>query len=102
MAYYLDNGLGKDGANWDAYGKDIFDGGVNLFTAWITSKYGSQTAQTVESDPNSAYANQLYQLYLAQLQSQQNQNQNNALMYVGIGLAAAVVLYMLMDNGKRR
>ena len=104
--YYIE--LGANGENWDAYGKDIYNGGLSVLSAavqaWITAKYVSATAQQVVQNPNSDYANQLLQLYMLQLQqgNQQTSSNDKTLLYVALGLGAAALLMMMMDNGKKR
>ncbi len=104
--YYIE--LGANGENWDAYGKDIYNGGLSVLSsavqAWITAKYGSATAQQVVQNPNSDYANQLLQLYMLQMQqnNQQTSSNDKTLLYVALGLGAAALLMMMMDNGKKR
>lgn len=105
--YYID--LGANGENWDAYGKDIYNGGLSVLStavqAWITAKYGTAAAQQVTQNPNSDYANQLLQLYMLQMQQNQNQqtsSNDKTLLYVALGLGAAALLMMMMDNGKKR
>ena len=104
--YYIE--LGANGENWDAYGKDIYNGGLSVLSsavqAWITAKYGSATAQQVVQNPNSDYANQLLQLYMLQMQqgNQQTTSNDKTLLYVALGLGAAALLMMMMDNGKKR
>lgn len=104
--YYIE--LGANGENWDAYGKDIYNGGLSVLSsavlAWITAIYGSATAQQVVQNPNSDYANQLLQLYMLQMQqgNQQTSSNDKTLLYVALGLGAAALLMMMMDNGKKR
>lgn len=104
--YYIE--LGANGENWDAYGKDIYNGGLSVLSsavqAWITAKYGSATAQQVVQNPTSDYANQLLQLYMLQMQqgNQQTSSNDKTLLYVALGLGAAALLMMMMDNGKKR
>lgn len=104
--YYIE--LGANGENWDAYGKDIYNSGLSVLSAavqaWITAKYGSATAQQVVQNPNSDYANQLLQLYMLQMQqgNQQTSSNDKTLLYVALGLGAAALLMMMMDNGKKR
>lgn len=104
--YYIE--LGANGENWDAYGKDLYNGGLSVLSsavqAWITAKYGSATAQQVTQNPNSDYANQLLQLYMLQMQqgNQQTSSNDKTLLYVALGLGAAALLMMMMDNGKKR
>lgn len=104
--YYIE--LGANGENWDAYGKDIYNGGLSVLSsavqAWITAKYGTTTAQQVVQNPNSDYANQLLQLYMLQMQqgNQQTSSNDKTLLYVALGLGAAALLMMMMDNGKKR
>ena len=98
MAYYInDNGLGKDGEIWNAWGKDVFTSLLN----WVTNMFGTDAANQVQQNPDSAYAQQMMQMF--QLAMANQQKQDDTLKYVGIGLAAALVLYMVMDNnGKKR
>lgn len=93
------NGLGKDGEVWNAWGNDVFDGSLQLAIAWINAKYGSSAAQQVQQNPTSDTSQQMLQMYQLAMS---NEKQDNTLKYVGIGAAALILIYMMMDNSKRR
>lgn len=104
--------LGANGENWNAYGQDIFNGMVNLFgqgfTAWTTAKYGTQTLQQVQQNPNSDSSQQILMAYL--MSQNQNQNQNltqekekdNTMLYVLIGFGLLAVMMMGNNSNNRR
>lgn len=102
--YYIE--LGANGEKWDAYGSDLYNGGINAlstaFQAWVSAKYGSAATQQVTQNPNSDYTNQLLQLYMMQQRSSQSSSNDKTLLYVAIGLGAALLLMMMNDNSNKR
>lgn len=103
--YYIE--LGANGEKWDAYGSDLYNGGITAlstaFQAWVTARYGSAATQQVTQNPNSDYTNQLLQLYMMNQQSSSQSSSNDkTLLYVAIGLGAALLLMMMNDSSNKR
>lgn len=111
MAYY--NTLGADGENWNAWGKDVFNGSVNLFgqafTAWANAKYGNQTLQQVQQNPNTDSSQSILREFMQYQMMQNNQQQlpqqqekDNTMLYVALGLGALAIFMMMNNNDSRR
>lgn len=112
MAYY--NTLGADGENWNAWGKDVFNGSINLFgqafTAWANAKYGNQTLQQVQQNPNTDSSQSILREFM-QWQMMQNNNRqqlpqqqqkDNTMLYVALGIGALALIMMMNNNDSRR
>lgn len=92
---------GDDDSNFNVSASDVTDwtnATANLVNAF-TGNNSTTSTQTTSNDLAT-------QLQLLQLQQQLNnqstsKTSDNTLMYVGIGAAALLIMYMLMDNKKR-
>lgn len=111
MAYY--NTLGADGENWNAWGKDVFNGSINLFgqafTAWANAKYGNQTLQQVQQNPNTDSSQSILREFMQYQMMQNNQQQlpqqqekDNTMLYVALGIGALALIMMMNNNDSRR
>lgn len=105
--------LGADGENWNAWGKDVFNGSVNLFgqafTAWANAKYGNQTLQQVQQNPNTDSSQSILREFMQWQMMQNNtqqqlpqQQKDNTILYVALGIGALALFMMMNNNDSRR
>ena len=108
MAYY-NNTLGADGENWNAWGKDVYTVGMDVFKEFIKAKYGPDTVQQVVQNPNSDYSQSLLREFMQYQMMQNNQQQlpqqqekDNTMLYVALGIGALALIMMMNNNDSRR
>ena len=101
--YYTNNGLGKDGENFNTYVMPTLNVGLQAFQSYVTAKYGSATTQQVVNNPNSQQANDLWYAYqMSLMQNQNSTKSDNTTLYIALAAVGLLAVMMMSNSNNRR
>lgn len=101
--YYTNNGLGKDGENFNTYVMPALNVGLQAFQSFVTAKYGSTTTQQVVNNPNSQQANDLWYAYqMSLMQNQNSKKSDNTTLYIALAAVGLLAVMMMSNSNNRR
>lgn len=101
--YYTNNGLGKDGKNFNTYVMPSLNVGLQAFQSFVTAKYGSTTTQQVVNNPNSQQANDLWYAYqMSLMQNQNSTKSDNTTLYIALAAVGLLAVMMMSNTNNRR